>query len=74
MQPLQIEGIDFMSYASYVLMVVILVNCYSVMNKYDMFTRSAIVIELYKVEQIILEHIHIASYQTYGCNAQPPSI
>jgi hypothetical protein len=29
---------------------------------------------LYKVEQIILEHIHIASYQTYGCNAQPPSI
>jgi|TergutCu122P1_1016479.scaffolds.fasta_scaffold1004460_1 hypothetical protein len=39
-------------------MVVILVNCCDGMvNKYDWFTRSAIVAALYKVEeQIILEH------------------
>jgi hypothetical protein len=37
-------------------MVVILINCCDgVVNKYDWFTRSAIVTALYKVEQIILE-------------------
>jgi hypothetical protein len=57
MQPLQIESSDFMSYMWFYFDGCYFSNCYNgVMNKYNMFTRSAIVIELYKVEQIVLEH------------------